>query len=116
MPPETGGSIEEFTVVRSVETFARINSGSSSADADKIDFDTTFLAQGLRLRLELRDELTTHCTDTAEEEVELFVIAHEEAVVEHTNRLAQLSLWDDERHTKFECSESNGVDPNTVST
>ena len=101
--------------MRGVYAFARKDCGRASTYPDEVDFDAAFLSQSFSLRFELRNELTPHCANSAEEKIEFFAIAHEETIVQHAYCFAQLRLRNDERHTQFERTQGDGIDPNTIS-
>ena len=110
-----GSVFQQFAIVRGVYAFARKDCGRASTYPHEVDFDAAFLSQRFSLRFELRNELTPHCADSAEEKIEFFTIAHKETIVQHTYCFAQLRLRNDERHTQFERAQGDGIDPNTIS-
>ena len=62
------------------------------------------------------DELVADGAGAADEEVEFFVVAHEEGIVQDVEGFAQQGALDDERDAHFEGAEGDGVHTDAVAT
>ena len=65
---------------------------------------------------QLLDELIADGASAADEEVEFFVVAHEEGIVQYVEGFAQQGTLDDERDAHFERAEGDGVHTDAVAT
>ena len=68
------------------------------------------------MRGQLLDELVADGAGAADEEVEFFVVAHEEGIVQDVEGFAQQGALDDERDAHFERAEGDGVHTDAVAT
>ena len=65
---------------------------------------------------QLLDELVADGAGAADEEVEFFVVAHEEGIVQDVEGFAQQGALDDKRDAHFERAEGDGVHTDAVTT
>ena len=88
---------------------------AAAAHPHKVEFQAAFTQQLVALRRYLTEQTAAHGARTTNKQVEVFVFAQEETVVQHINRFAQLCAIYHKRQVHLLPAHGGGIDADAVS-